>query len=428
MSHLTPPRRPLTERARRRAAGLVLRVGARAKRMVENSIAGRPETPDPGLAQLPSYPVVAYFGEHPAQAYQLRQWLPVLEQVAEHHALAVVTRDWSATAQLREITTLPVIYARTLDDLRHVYAHVDVKTVIYVNNGMHNFQSLIYQRALHVHVNHGESDKISMVSNQAKVYDHVVVAGRAAIERHERALINFDLDRLVVCGRPQLDLDITRALDPVPGLRTVLYAPTWSGEDEANNYTSVDRYGVEIVRTLLARDDVRLVYKPHPRVLTAEDEGVASAHAEIVRLVTAATTAERPHQLPLRADVLSLFDGTDLLVTDISSVGLDFLYLRPDAPIVLTDRRTDRERILVEAPVASATDIVDGDTVGDVADLLAANLASDPRRDARAAIRDHYFGFSRGESSRQFLELVSRCVARRDALVGGTDGTDGTDG
>jgi hypothetical protein len=59
--------------------------------------------------------------------------------------------------------------------------------------------------------------------------------------------------------------------------------------------------------------------------------------------------------------------------------------------------------------------------VGDVAGLLAANLADDPHRDARAAVRDHYFGFARGESSRRFLEFVADCVARRDALVGADD-------
>ena len=28
---------------------------------------------------------------------------------------------------------------------------------------------------------------------------------------------------------------------------TITYAPTWEGEDDANNYTSVDRYGPRIV-------------------------------------------------------------------------------------------------------------------------------------------------------------------------------------
>lgn len=421
MSHVSPQRRSPTARARKLAAQILMKAGSRVKRLVTTTIGGEPPEHSPPLDDLPRYPVVAYFADTPAQAYQLRQWLPVLERVAERQPLAVVTRDWDLTEHLRETTTLPVLFVLRLDGLRLLYERIDVKTVIYVNNGWRNFQSLIYQRALHVHVNHGESDKISMVSNQAKAYDHVVVAGRAAVERHRRALIDFDLDRLVVCGRPQLDLDVDSALAPAVGRRTVLYAPTWSGEDDANNYTSLDRYGVAIVRALLERPDVRVVYKPHPRVLTAEDPAIVHAHRDVVRLITAARADGAPHELSLDADVLGLFEDTDLLVTDISSVGLDFLYLRPDAPIVLTDRRTDRARIVAEAPVASAVDIVDGDSVGDVGTLLAANLAHDPHHDARAEVRDYYFGFPRGESSRRFLEFVADCVARRDALVEGRD-------
>ncbi|MCK9795012.1 CDP-glycerol glycerophosphotransferase family protein [Isoptericola sp. 4D.3] len=407
----------MKERARKLAAQIILGAGSRVKRVVTKTIVGEPPEYSPEIDELPPYPVVAYFADTTNQAYQLRQWLPVLERVAEEQPLALVLRDWELVQELRHTSPLPVLFVRRLDGLRRLYERIDVKTVVYVNNGWRNFQSLIYQRALHVHVNHGESDKISMVSNQAKAYDHVVVAGQAAVERHRRALINFDLDRLVVCGRPQLDLDVAPVLGPAAGRRTVLYAPTWSGEDAANNYTSLDLYGVAIVRALLARPDVRLVYKPHPRVLTATDPAVVGAHAEIVRLVTEAAAAGAPHVLPLDADILGLFEDTDLLVTDISSVGLDFLYLRPDAPVVLTDRRTDRARIVAEAPVASAVDIVDGDTVADVAGLLGANLAADPHREARAAVRDHYFGFARGESSRRFLEFVGACVARRDALV-----------
>jgi hypothetical protein len=416
MTHASTPHPTLTTRGRAAVARTLLRAGSWAKRFLSHTIDVEPPLFDPPLDTLTPHPVVAYFADTPNQAYQIRQWLPVLERVAERHPLAVVTRDWETTALLRGLTSLPVLFTRQLDGLRQIYDAIDVKTVIYVNNGMKNFQSLIYQRALHVHVNHGESDKISMVSNQAKAYDHVVVAGKAAIERHRRALINFDLDHLVECGRPQLDLEVPPALTPSPR-RTVLYAPTWSGEDDANNYTSVDRYGVPIVRALLARDDVRLVYKPHPRVLTATDPGVAGAHAEIVRLMEAAVAQGAPHELPLRADILGVFDSVDMLVTDISSVGLDFLYLRPDAPIVLTDRRSDRDRLLAEAPVAHACDVVDATTVGDLPALLGANLTSDPHGAGRADIRDHYFGFTRGESSRKFLDFVSDCLVRRDAMV-----------
>ena len=51
----------------------------------------------------------------------------------------------------------------------------------------------------------------------------------------------------------------------------MLYAPTWAGEDEANNYTSMETMGALIARACLEQPGVRVIYKPHPRVLDSSD-------------------------------------------------------------------------------------------------------------------------------------------------------------
>ncbi|GII98198.1 CDP-glycerol:poly(glycerophosphate) glycerophosphotransferase [Sediminihabitans luteus] len=420
----------MTTRARKATGDALMRGGSSVKKLIRRRLLGiepvPPFSPAPDELARGAFPIVAYFAEPPVRGYQLRQWLPVLEQVAETLPVLVVTRSWAMTKRLRAVTPLPVAFVKTLDSLMGVYEQVDPKAIVYVNNGMKNFQSLIYRQATHIHVNHGESDKISMVSNQAKAYDHVVVAGRAAIDRHASALVDFDLTRLVECGRPQLDLDLQPLLPACPApCRTVLYAPTWSGENDANNYTSVDVLGVDIVRAILARPDTRLVYKPHPRVLTATDEEIVSAHTAILEMIARAN-AEGPHrhETPLEEDILALFESTDLLVTDISSVGLDFLYLRAEVPILLTDRRSDRERLLAEAPIARAVDVVDASTAGSLAQTLELNLTRDPRVEERASIRDYYFGFARGESSTRFMAFLEGVVARRDVMVDATSRTE----
>ena len=73
---------------------------------------------------------------------------------------------------------------------------------------------------------------------------------------------------------PQLDLRPAPLLAPSPR-RTVLYAPTWEGDADYNDYTSVDTLGASIVRAVLAVPDVRLVYKPHPKVVTSRTPAVA---------------------------------------------------------------------------------------------------------------------------------------------------------
>ena len=65
-----------------------------------------------------------------------------------------------------------------------LYRVSSMQAIVYVNNGVGNFQSLAVTDLVHVHVNHGESDKVCMVSNQVKAYDRVFVAGEAAVQRH----------------------------------------------------------------------------------------------------------------------------------------------------------------------------------------------------------------------------------------------------
>ncbi len=249
--------------------------------------------------------------------------------------------------------------------LMSLYDRADFHAVVYVNNGWTNFQSLSFQQAVHIHVNHGESDKICMVSNQAKAYDKVFVAGEAAVRRHAAALAWFDPTHLVRVGRPQLDLPVPDAVPPFDG-PTITYAPTWEGEDDANNYTSVDRYGPQVVAAALAQPGARVLYKPHPRVAMSGDAGVARGHQQILRLMDAAIAADpgRGHAVLMSADVLGVIRVTDLMIADVSSVSLDHLYLRPDSPLALCDRRTDRARLLEDAPVASGALVVDATSVG----------------------------------------------------------------
>lgn len=363
-------------------------------------------------------PVFVYFGSAPGDAYQVTQWVEPLRSLASVAPVRVVTRHPATLRLLRDALPAPldVVYARTNDALSHTYEHDGAKVILYINNPSSNFDSLQYRSALHVFLGHGESDKISSVSNRNKAYDVVVVAGQAAIDRHRTHLLAFDESRLVPCGRPQLDVTTGPAPAPAPGRRTVLYTPTWGGPDDNNNYTSLDRCGVEIVRAVLARPDLRLVYKPHPRIVDSTDPGTAAAHRAIRELITTANRTDGGVHLVLEdGDVLALFDAVDLLVSDISSVTLDFLYMRPDVPIVMTDRYSDPERLAVQAPLSRATEVIDA--AADVPGVLAGALDADHHRSARRALRDYYFGFERGQSTQRFHALVIDTMARRDRLV-----------
>ncbi|QIG44430.1 CDP-glycerol--glycerophosphate glycerophosphotransferase [Nocardioides anomalus] len=355
--------------------------------------------------------VLAYFGDDPSRVYQLAQWLPVLELLDGVQPVGIVLRREDTAALVRSTTELPVLVAEEFGALRELYADLDAKVALYVNNSPHNFHSLLEPRMLHAHVNHGESDKQSMASNNAKAYDRVYVAGEAAVQRLTSALLEFDTGKLVRIGRPQLDLRRAPVLPP-SSRRTVLYAPTFEGDAEYNNYSSLDRLGVAIVRQLLSVPDVRVVYKPHPRVLSSTHPGVRAAHEEIQRLLTG------EHVALAAADILAVMPDCDAMVTDVSSVGLDWLYLRTEAPLFIADRYDDPERLRLDAPVSRCADVVGSEALADLGRLVAQRLEHDELRLARSMMRRHYFGDLKvGESTARFIDAVRELAAHRDALL-----------
>jgi hypothetical protein len=379
---------------------------------------GGPQRASFDLSDLPSADVAVYFSDGPEKLYQLKQWLPLFESHSDVRTVVVVRSSGTHQA-LENLTSLTVLFAPLYTDLMAFYDRGDFHAVIYVNNGMKNFQSLSFQQAVHIHVNHGESDKISMVSNQVKAYDRVFVAGEAAVQRHAAALAWFDQSRLVRVGRPQLDLADTEVIPNWAG-PTISYAPTWEGEDDANNYTSVDRYGPQIISAALAQPGARVLYKPHPRVVSSRDSNVELGHRNIMSLIQTATASNPAsgHAALLDSNVLDVIRASDIMIADVSSVALDHLYLRPDAPLMLCDRRTNRERLLRDAPVASGSHIIDRDTIDTLALDLTAVLAEDPMRSQRQELRDFYFdGLAPGQSTERFWQELGLAIADHDEAL-----------
>lgn len=362
--------------------------------------------------------IAIHFADGPPKLYQLNQWLPIFEANTTERTVVVV-RQIDTYHAMQGTTSLPILLIPTYEDLMALYDRADFHAVMYVNNGFTNFQSLAFQQAVHIHLNHGESDKICMVSNQAKAYDKVFVAGQAAVRRHAAALTWFDINHLARVGRPQLDLPVRNPLAEFAGT-TITYAPTWEGEDEANNYTSVDLFGPQLVSAALTLPKCRFIYKPHPRVADSDNAAVRAAHQRILSLVKSAITndPECGHRIMQDANVLGIIRGTDLLIADVSSVTLDYLYLRPEAPIVLCDRRANRRQLLHDTPVASGAHVLDQSTIATFATDLADIIANDKHEAARRELRGFYFdGLAPGQSTERFWQQTRLEIAEHDRAL-----------
>ncbi len=171
-----------------RTARKVIRNGLRARRTrnAANQVRDSAARPAPGTIE-----VGVYFADTRVNLYQIRQWYAPLAELAKVHGVAIIARSPGAYLTLLEESPVPVLYLRTVTDIEGFLAEQDLTQMLYVNQNIKNFQMFRYGRMWHVFINHGESDKIYMTSNQYKAYDFAFVAGQAALDRLGKKLLEL---------------------------------------------------------------------------------------------------------------------------------------------------------------------------------------------------------------------------------------------
>lgn len=313
-------------------------------RLTERSIAQRFAP-----AGADSFTAALYFAGDSGSLYQLSEWLWSCEQLAARlrdagygdAPLAVFCRHAGHVEQISRLTTLPVRFGRMARDLEAFMSQPSLRLVFYVNQSPLNFQALRYRQPAHVHLSHGESEKISMISNQLKAYDYVFTAGQAARERLLAALIGYaeqgGEQRMIDVGRPQLDAprQVPTAWQQTAAEEqlTVFYAPTWEGDSPAMAYGTLKHNGPAVVRGLLDAG-CRVIFRPHPRT-GVMDVATAQALTQTIQLV-------RAHPRGYVDDGGRLgwqFDVADVCLTEMSALAFDWLstgrplvLIRPDEP------------------------------------------------------------------------------------------------
>ena len=351
--------------------------------------------------------VVVFFPEPLRNGYQLEQWLPVLEALHARHGVAVVTQDSRATAWLRGRTALPVLCVARTATLDGIVQRSDVALALYVSHHPRNFQMLRFSTLGHVYIGHGESDKAVSASNQLKAYDRVFVAGGAAEERVLTELLWFDRSRLVRVGRPQAAAPAPR---PVPAVPTVLYAPTWEGAQPSMAYSSVLTHGSTLVTSLVAAG-MRVVYRPHPRT-GANRRDVAAADAALRRLLDAPDAQRTGSRTDPDQPLHGAFADADVLVTDVSSVALE--WLPTGRPLVVT-APADPAAVVAPSPLLDAVPRLTSSAAGAAGTVVRRCLDDDREAPARAALVEHYLGGSDPAAALDhFLEACDDVITARD--------------
>lgn len=368
-----------------------------------------------GTIPTDTFHIGVYFADSNVNMYQIRQWYGPLRLLSETWPVLIIARDPIAAATIQEESDLEVLWAPNVSHLERLVRAQPLRIVMYVNQNTRNFQMLRYGQRWHVFINHGESDKMYMTTNQFKAYDYAFIAGQAARDRLAANLWNYDVDeRTFQIGRPQTDHAIGDPPYPADGRTVVLYAPTWEGDRPAAAYGSVVSHGEALAQAVLASPAHRFIYRPHPRtgVLSAE---FRAAHERIVRAIELANRHDRDahHMYDRRSEITWQLSHSDIAVCDISAMIYD--RLATGKPLLVTqpvsqDAHVDRQGYLGVCQWLTA------DRAPDILDEVQRLTNDESARSTLEHWSTHYFGdVSPGAPTQRLHSAVEELMCRWDA-------------
>lgn len=337
------------------------------------------------------YKVAVYFADGAVNMYQMRQWYRPLAELQKLWPVVVLARNAGGAEKLLDEDAPPVAFVPTVRDLERFIARQDIRIVLYVNQNTRNFQMFRYGRRWHVFINHGESDKMYMTTNQYKAYDYAFVAGQAARDRLSRTLWDYDVDaRTLEIGRPQAD-HYSGSLPYTPDDRTVvLYAPTWEGDRPSAHYGSIATHGETLVAGLLATGRHRVIYRPHPRsgVLDAE---YGAAHRRILAAIAEANAVDATayHVHDDGPELGWQLVAADVAIVDISAMVYD--RLAAGKPLMITRPVDERASIDVGGYLSDCEWLTADGAAGIVAEVDRVRADEDAVAKLRIWVQ-HYFG------------------------------------
>ena len=373
-----------------------------ARQQVRRALASRQPLP------ANRFRVAVYFADTDVNMYQIRQWYRPLQRLSADFPVVVLSRSPLGARQLLKDDALPTVFVPTISGIEKFLEEQPIGIVLYVNQNTRNFQMFRYGHRWHVFINHGESDKVYMASNQYKASDHAFIAGTAARDRLDQALWRFDVDqRTSMIGRPQVD---HFAADPpyTPDDRTVvLYAPTWEGDRPSMRYGSVRSHGETLVQRLLDSGRHRVIYRPHPRT-GVMDADYRAAHDRIVAALAAANAKDAAAQ-HIHDDGPEV--GWQLMAADVAVL---------DVSAMVYDRLATGKPLLITRPISTEAAVDKSGYLSDC-EWLSSDGAADiiqeverVRGDEQAVARlerwsTRYFGDTRpGAATARFEAAVRR--------------------
>lgn len=352
-----------------------------------------------------AYEVMVYFADTTDALYQIEQWYRSFQELNKIHPVVVICQDSRTAAAIKRDSGLAVhtiARSETIDSI--LSATPSLRLCLYVTHNVENFANLRFGQMLHASMMHGDSDKLVTVSNQTKAYDFSLVAGQAAVDRMQRYSKLYDAQsRCIPIGRPQLD-DLVIQLGKQTaasnhGLKTVLYAPSWEGDDRSGAYGTVESHGRQLVKSLMESGNFSVIYRPHP-LTGVRVPSFGEADSQIRRLIAENGT---PSGSRVDADtpLADAFIAADLLISDISGVAID--WLPTGKPLILTQPSEPNVRI-AESRLTQRVPRLSAAAASDTSALVTNVLEDEVLRKDLLDLNEYYLGdVSPGAANQRFL-------------------------
>ena len=343
--------------------------------------------------------IVFYFSGGLDSAYHITQWTPYLKQLP--YKVLLVTRSSKVISALKGID-IPIVYIKKMQDLDMIPK--SVKVAFYANNSANNTHFIRRLDIEHVLLLHGESDKISSVSNVSRMYDKLFVAGQAAIDRYANAGVEIDKDTFEIIGRPQVDTILTKNIDQ--DYKTILYAPTWEGYFDDSTYSSL-LWAKQIIEKILEYDrTIRIIFRPHP--LTGN---VNVEYKEKIEEIETLLDISQQHIIsgPFGVDqsIVDDFNMSDILLTDISAVLADFL--QSEKPCIVSDVANIGVKVMHETNMTTKGSYILNVRSLNIKEILDSIFKQkDPLKEERIQNKKYILGDFEGLASDKFREKIDK--------------------
>ncbi|QOG11271.1 CDP-glycerol glycerophosphotransferase family protein [Arcobacter sp. FWKO B] len=276
--------------------------------------------------------IVFYLSATTISYFHILTWYKFVKQTNIN--FIIITRENNYIKKLLEyIKDTPIVYARTIKDI-DFFLPSSVKIALYANNGAKNTHLVRFNNITHIQLLHGDSEKTTSFNPISKMYDKLFVAGQRAIDRYCENNVIIPKDNFVIIGRPQVsDIEVVKTKENIgkKDVITVLLAPTWQGHYEDSNYSSVMKIGTIIEYLLSRKEKIKIIFRPHPYINMELEEN----KEYFINIKKALKQNSKEHIFDSKNSIFDDFNQSDFIVTDVSSVPIDYLYSQK--PIVHLD-------------------------------------------------------------------------------------------